>query len=129
MQRGQLHKAENLDVNSRSSSQVAFVNPAQSSLTKRTSVRRPKGNFVGSKAAKLNFAAMAKGEDKVPSRVKVTGADQDRIRAAAFIAERLENVVSFIRDKEAKHDTYSSPTMRSAQQFGGAGRNWYYALR
>ena len=85
--------------------------------------------LVGSKAAKLNFAAMAKGEDKAPSRVKVTGADQDRIRAAAFIAERLANIVSFIRDKEAKHDTYSSPTMRSAQQFGGAGRNWYYALR
>ena len=68
-----------------------------------------------SKSSKLNFAAMARDEDKVSNRVKVSGPDQDRISAAIFISKRLENIVNFIRDKEAKHDTYTSATIRSAQ--------------
>ena len=65
-------------------------------------------NFSGSARPK-----QSKNVDKTSNLINITGPDHDRINAAVFIAERLENIINFIRDKEAKHDTYSSPTHRS----------------
>ena len=127
LQRVALKKEENFTANSRSQSQVTFATQEISStpaLAKRQPEKKHRVDRAGNllvqskrqsdKSSKLNYASFAKDEARMVSNmVKVTGPDQERIKAAVFIAERLENIVNFTRDKEAKHDTYQSPTIRS----------------
>ena len=38
---------------------------------------------------------------------------RQRIMAAEYMKDKIKNIVAFIKDKEAKHDTFHSPSKKS----------------